>query len=115
MKDSSSREDHSEHASTVGSADSSRALAPFEAASAAPRDPTRRRMRPPPETVAQMIALRQAGQRILDDCACPGRPASTVSAILRRRGITALPAPQRPVQRYEWPHAGDLLHVDSSH
>ena len=40
-------------------------------------------------------------------------PRSTVSAWLRRLGVQRLPAPPRvPVQRYEWPRPGDLLHVD---
>jgi transposase InsO family protein len=40
-------------------------------------------------------------------------PRSTVGAWLRRFGLNRLPsAPPVPVQRYEWPAAGDLLHVD---
>lgn len=40
-------------------------------------------------------------------------PRSTVSAWLRRLGLHRPPAaPKVPVQRYEWPAAGDLLHVD---
>jgi len=40
-------------------------------------------------------------------------PRSTVSAWLRRLGLSRVPvAPPVPVQRYEWPTAGDLLHVD---
>jgi transposase InsO family protein len=40
-------------------------------------------------------------------------PRSTVSAWLRRLGLNRLPtAPPVPVQRYEWPVPGDLLHVD---
>ena len=40
-------------------------------------------------------------------------PRSTVSAWLRRLGLNRPPAaPPVPVQRYEWPQAGDLLHVD---
>ena len=42
-----------------------------------------------------------------------GVPRSTVSAWLRRLGLNQRPAaPPVPVQRYEWPAAGDLLHVD---
>ena len=42
-----------------------------------------------------------------------GRPRSTVSAWLRRLGLSRPAAPPRvPVRRYEWPHPGDLLHVD---
>lgn len=38
---------------------------------------------------------------------------STVGAWLRRLGLNRLPAaPPVPIQRYEWPVAGDLLHVD---
>lgn len=40
-------------------------------------------------------------------------PRSTVGAWLRRLGVSRPPsAPPRPVQRYEWPCPGDLLHVD---
>jgi transposase InsO family protein len=40
-------------------------------------------------------------------------PRSTVGAWLRRLGLNRRPsAPPVPVQRYEWPTAGDLLHVD---
>jgi transposase InsO family protein len=40
-------------------------------------------------------------------------PRSTVSAWLRRLGLSRPPTlPPVPVQRYEWPAPGDLLHVD---
>ena len=40
-------------------------------------------------------------------------PRSTVSAWLRRLGLQRPPAvPAVPVQRYEWPTPGDLLHLD---
>ena len=40
-------------------------------------------------------------------------PRSTVGAWLRRLGLNRpVVAPAVPVQRYEWPMAGDLLHVD---
>lgn len=40
-------------------------------------------------------------------------PRSTVSAWLRRLGLNRpVVAPAVPVQRYEWPAPGDLLHVD---
>jgi transposase InsO family protein len=40
-------------------------------------------------------------------------PRSTVSAWLRRLGLNRqAAAPPLPVQRYEWPHPGDLRHVD---
>lgn len=42
-----------------------------------------------------------------------GVPRSTVSAWLRRLGLARVrPAVTLPVQRYEWPVPGDLLHVD---
>ncbi|HZS58201.1 MAG TPA: helix-turn-helix domain-containing protein, partial [Gemmatimonadaceae bacterium] len=41
-------------------------------------------------------------------------PRSTVTRVLARTGLNriALVEPPPPVQRYEWPHVGDLLHVD---
>jgi hypothetical protein len=40
-------------------------------------------------------------------------PRSTVGAWLRRLGLNRRPtAPPMPVQGYEWPCPGDLLHVD---
>lgn len=43
-----------------------------------------------------------------------GVPRSTVSRVLRRVGLPRLAAVEAPpeVRRYEWPHAGDLLHLD---
>jgi transposase len=42
-----------------------------------------------------------------------GRPRSTVSAWLRRLGLSRPPTPSRPpARRYEWAQPGDLLHVD---
>ena len=41
-------------------------------------------------------------------------PRSTVTHVLARAGLNriALLDPPAPVPRYEWPHVGDLLHVD---
>lgn len=41
-------------------------------------------------------------------------PRSTVTRVLARAGLNrvALLEPAAPVQRYEWPHVGDLLHLD---
>jgi transposase InsO family protein len=41
-------------------------------------------------------------------------PRSTVTRVLARAGLNriALLEPALPVQRYEWPHVGDLLHLD---
>ena len=43
-----------------------------------------------------------------------GLPRSTVSAVLARRGVSALASlePPRPACRYERRHAGELLHLD---
>jgi hypothetical protein len=39
---------------------------------------------------------------------------STVARLLQRRGLARLRSLERPVRvrRYEWPHPGDLLHLD---
>ena len=41
-------------------------------------------------------------------------PRSTVAAILARAGLNQLArlTPPAPVRRYEWPHPGDLVHLD---
>jgi transposase InsO family protein len=41
-------------------------------------------------------------------------PKSTVSRVLKRNGLSRLRAlePVEPVKRYEWPNAGDMLHLD---
>jgi hypothetical protein len=41
-------------------------------------------------------------------------PRSTVTRVLARAGLNrvALLEPPAPVQRYEWPHVGELLHID---
>jgi transposase InsO family protein len=42
-----------------------------------------------------------------------GIPRSTVTAWLRRLGLNRRPGPPPvPVQRYEWPMPGDMLHID---
>jgi len=43
-----------------------------------------------------------------------GIPRSTVTRVLQRAGLARLACLEAPpvVQRYEWPHAGDLLHLD---
>jgi transposase InsO family protein len=42
------------------------------------------------------------------------QPRSTVTRVLARAGLNrvALLEPTEPVRRYEWPHVGDLLHLD---
>lgn len=68
----------------------------------------------PPAAVALIRILRE--QHALPAWAI-GRalhiPRSTVSAWLRRLGLHRPPtAPAVPVQRYEWPRPGDLVHLD---
>ena len=66
----------------------------------------------PARVVTQMRELRVAqGLPAWAIARTLGRPRSTVSAWLRRLGISRPPArPAVPVQRYEWPRPGDLLH-----
>jgi transposase InsO family protein len=66
----------------------------------------------PAADITRIVELRRRGERIWMIARAVGRPGSTVSAILRRLGIERPRAPRPPVRRYEWPHAGDLLHVD---
>jgi transposase InsO family protein len=65
-----------------------------------------------PRIISAIIRLRHAGLPAWQIARRHGRPRSTVSAILRRVGLGRLVVPTRPVVRYEWPHAGDLLHLD---
>jgi transposase InsO family protein len=68
----------------------------------------------PPSTVAQIRLLRTTyGLPAWAIGRALGVPRSTVSAWLRRLGLSRpVAAPPVPVQRYEWPQAGDLLHLD---
>jgi transposase InsO family protein len=66
----------------------------------------------PAATITQVVALRCGGQRIWAIARAVRVPPSTVSAILRRLDVAVPRVPPPPVRRYEWPHAGDLLHVD---
>ena len=73
---------------------------------------------PPHQTPAGVVALiqllrEQHGLPAWAIGRALGIPRSTVGAWLRRLALNRLPAPPPvPVQRYEWPHPGDLLHVD---
>ena len=68
----------------------------------------------PPRVVTRIRQLRlEKGLPAWAIARAVGRPRSTVSAWLRRLGISRPPAPPVvPVRRYEWPRPGDLLHVD---
>jgi transposase InsO family protein len=64
---------------------------------------------------AQIVALRQerlSGPAIARHL---GRPVSTVGVVLRRRGLSSLPAlePRPPLIRYERERPGELIHIDS--
>lgn len=61
--------------------------------------------------IAQLRRQRWTGAEI---AAALGVSESTVARTLRGCGLARLAAlePPAPVQRYQWPHAGDLLHVD---
>jgi transposase InsO family protein len=63
---------------------------------------------------AAIIALRQTRATAWQISAALRLPRSTVTRVLARVGLNrvALLDPPAPVQRYEWPHVGDLLHVD---
>ena len=67
------------------------------------------------EAEAQIIGLRQRtgwGPRAI--AAVLGRPASTVWRVLRRHGVSRRQAePRPPAIRYEYPAAGELVHLDT--
>jgi transposase InsO family protein len=74
--------------------------------------PRRQPTATPVRTISAIIRLRQVGLPAWQIARRVGRPRSTVSVILRRVGLGRLTAPTPPPQRYEWPNAGDLLHLD---
>jgi transposase InsO family protein len=63
---------------------------------------------------AAIVALRRTRATAWQISTALGLPRSTVTRVLARAGLNrlALLEPAPPVQRYEWPHVGDLLHVD---
>lgn len=65
-------------------------------------------------TEAAILAWRQRRATAWEISRRTGVPRSTVSRVLQRAGLNRLAALEPPVavQRYEWPHAGDLLHLD---
>ena len=71
-----------------------------------------RRLAAPVE--AAIVALRRTRATAWQISAALRLPRSTVTRVLARAGLNriALLEPAAPVQRYEWPHVGDLLHVD---
>jgi len=65
-------------------------------------------------TEAAIVRLRRTRATAWQISAALGLPRSTVTRVLARRGLNRVTAcdPITPVQRYEWAHAGDLLHID---
>jgi transposase InsO family protein len=63
---------------------------------------------------AAIVALRRTRATAWQISAALALPRSTVTRVLARVGLNrvALLEPAPPVQRYEWPHVGDLLHLD---
>ena len=61
-----------------------------------------------------IVALRRTRATAWQISTALGLPRSTVTRVLARAGLNrvALLEPPAPVQRYEWPHVGDLLHLD---
>lgn len=61
-----------------------------------------------------IVALRQQRATAWEISARLGVPRSTVTRVLHRAGLNRVNRLEPPpvVQRYEWPHAGDLLHMD---
>ena len=67
----------------------------------------------PPAVILRIRQLREQGLPAWAIARALHVPRSTVGAWLRRLGMNRRPsAPPPPVQRYEWPAPGDLLHVD---
>jgi transposase InsO family protein len=68
----------------------------------------------PPDVITRIRQLReQHGLPAWAIARAVDVPRSTVGAWLRRLGVSRRPSPPPvPVQRYEWPAPGDLLHVD---
>ena len=63
---------------------------------------------------AAIVALRRTRATAWQISAALRVPRSTVTRVLARAGLNrvALVEPSGPVHRYEWPHVGDLLHID---
>jgi transposase InsO family protein len=87
----------------------------WEALKERPSTPRRQPRRLPAELEEEIVAVRRrsnAGPLVV--AAIVGRAASTVGKVLRRRGESRLPKPERdPVVRYERERPGELVHVDT--
>jgi transposase InsO family protein len=76
--------------------------------------PHRQPQRTPARLEATILALRRTRATAWQISAALRVPRSTVTRVLARAGLNrvALLEPSPVIQRYEWPHVGDLLHVD---
>ena len=85
-------------------------LACLDAASRPHRQPRRLAV----ATVSQIVQLRQTRATAWQISTALQVPRSTVTRVLRQAGLNRLRVlePRPVIRRYEWPHAGDLLHVD---
>jgi transposase InsO family protein len=76
--------------------------------------PTRQPRRLDAERTAAILVCRQSRATAWEISRRVGVARSTVTRILYRAGLNRVSRLDPPpvVQRYEWPHAGDLLHLD---
>jgi transposase InsO family protein len=76
--------------------------------------PRRQPRRTSPRVEAMIVALRRTHATAWQISTALQMPRSTVTRVLARVGLNrvALLEPPVPVQRYEWAHVGDLLHID---
>jgi transposase InsO family protein len=76
--------------------------------------PHRQPRRTAPAVTARILAARYERRTAWAIAVRLQVPRSTVAAILARAGLNrlALLTPPVPVTRYEWPHPGDLVHLD---
>ena len=76
--------------------------------------PHRQPRRVPAPLEAAIVALRRTRATAWQISTALRVPRSTVTRVLARAGLhrVALLEPSAPVQRYVWPHVGDLLHID---
>lgn len=76
--------------------------------------PTRQPRRLPVSRQAEILALRHTRATAWQISTALAIPRSTVTRVLQHAGLGRLRALEPPpvIRRYEWPHAGDLLHVD---
>ena len=67
-----------------------------------------------PAQVAAIVAYRQTRATAWEISARVGVPRSTVTRVLQRAGLNRVSRldPPAVIQRYEWPAAGDLVHLD---